>query len=61
VGQHNRSAVQYHLGTRERLVLDLFERTMTVIDAGRDALLDHLEATSDPLSERAAIEVVIGP
>jgi AcrR family transcriptional regulator len=60
-GQRNRSAVQYHFGSRDALVRELFTRANDTIDAERNALLDHLESTGGPLSERAAIEVVVGP
>lgn len=60
-GQHNRSAVQYHFGTREALIRELVQRTMRRIDAERAALLDHLEATRGTLTPREAVEVVIGP
>jgi AcrR family transcriptional regulator len=60
-GQHNRSAVQYHFGSREVLVRELFTRTMLTMDAERNALLDHLETTGAPLTQRAAIEVIVGP
>lgn len=60
-GQHNRSAVQYHFGTREGLVHELVHRTMSRLDADRAALLDHLEATQGTLTPREAVEVVVGP
>lgn len=58
---HNRSAVQYHFGSRDALVRALFARTNVPIDAERSALLDHLEATNGPLSAREAIQVIVGP
>lgn len=60
-GQHNRSAIQYHFGSRDTLVRELFTRTMLTIDAERSALLDHLETSNGQVGVRAAIEVVIGP
>lgn len=60
-GNHNRSAVRYHFGSREELVRALVARTMAAIDAERTALLDHLEATRQELDPRQAIEVVVGP
>ena len=60
-GQLNRSAVQYHFGTRDALIVQLVQRTTNVIDVERTALLDHLETTRGPLSPREAVEVVIGP
>ena len=60
-GQLNRSAIQYHFGSREALVRALQEDTMVRIDAERNAILDHLEATRGSLSEEEAVEVVVGP
>ncbi len=60
-GQHNRSAVQYHFGSRETLVREMVHRAMNLVDAERTAVLDHLEATRATLTPREAVEVVIGP
>ena len=60
-GQHNRSAVQYHFGSRDALVLELAQRTMMRLDVERTALLNHLEATQGQLSERQALEVAVLP
>jgi AcrR family transcriptional regulator len=60
-GHHNRSAVNYHFGSRDAVVRELFSRTMAVIDAERNALLDHMETTGGAFTPRAVTEVAIGP
>ena len=60
-GHRNRSAVSYHFGSRDAVIRELVDRTMNIIDAERNALLDHLETTGAPLTERAALEVAVGP
>jgi AcrR family transcriptional regulator len=60
-GHRNRSAVSYHFGSRDAVVRELIGRTMGVLDAERNALLDHLETTGAPLTERTVLEVVVGP
>lgn len=60
-GHRNRSAVQYHFGSRDAVVRAVVMRTMGAIDAERNALLDHLETTGVPLTPRSVMEVVIGP
>jgi AcrR family transcriptional regulator len=41
-GHRNRSAVQYHFGTRDAVIQAVMARTMEPIDAERNMLLDHL-------------------
>jgi AcrR family transcriptional regulator len=60
-GHRNRSAVQYHFGSRDAVIRAVISRTMEPIDAERNLLLDHLEATGVPLTARGALEVVIVP
>jgi len=60
-GHLNRSAATYHFGSRDAVVQALFTRTMEVVDAERNALLDHLEVTGVPLAPRTIVEVVVGP
>lgn len=60
-GHRNRSAVSYHFGSRDAVVRELIGRTMNVIDAERNALLDHLETTGASLTERTVLEVLVGP
>jgi AcrR family transcriptional regulator len=60
-GHRNRSAVSYHFGSRDAVIRELVDRTMHTIDAERNALLDHLETTGVPLTERTMLEVLVGP
>jgi AcrR family transcriptional regulator len=60
-GHRNRSAVSYHFGSRDAVIRELIGRTMNALDAERNALLDHLETTGTPLTERTALEVSVGP
>jgi AcrR family transcriptional regulator len=60
-GHRNRSAVSYHFGSRDAVVRELVSRTMDVLNAERNALLDHLETTGTPLTERTVMEVAVGP
>ena len=60
-GHRNRSAVQYHFGSRDAVIRAVIGRTMEPIDAERNLLLDHLEATGAPLTTRGALEVVVLP
>ena len=60
-GHRNRSAVSYHFGSRDAVVRELVGRTMTVLDAERNALLDHLETTGVSLTGRTVLEVLVGP
>ena len=60
-GHRNRSAVQYHFGSRDAVIRAVITRTMAPIDAERNLLLDHLETTGAPLTARSALEVVVLP
>ena len=48
-GHRNRSAVQYHFGSRVAVIQAVISQTMDPVDAERNMLLDHLEATGTPL------------
>src|SRR6201993_4494324 len=60
-GHRNRSAVQYHFGSRDAVIRAVISRTMEPVDAERNLLLDHLEATGVPLTARGVLEVVVLP
>ncbi|MGD0241797.1 MAG: TetR/AcrR family transcriptional regulator [Streptosporangiaceae bacterium] len=60
-GHRNRSAVQYHFGTRDAVIQAVMARSMEPIDAERNMLLDYLEGTGTRLTPRAALEVVVSP
>lgn len=60
-GHRNRSAVQYHFGSRDAVIQAVMARSMQPLDAERNLLLDHLESTGTRLTPRGALEVVISP
>jgi AcrR family transcriptional regulator len=60
-GHRNRSAVQYHFGSRDAVIQAVVSRTMAPIDAERNLLLDHLESTGAMLTTRGVLEVVVRP
>lgn len=60
-GHQNRSAINYHFGSRDAIIRALVDRTLVGIDAERNALLDHLETTASPLAARTVVEIAIGP
>ncbi len=60
-GNRNRSAVTYHFGSRDAVVRELIGRTTDIINAERNALLDHLETTGAPMTPRTVLEVLVGP
>src|SRR6266566_6224074 len=60
-GHRNRSAVQYHFGSRAAVIRAVMSRTMDPIDAERNMLLDHLESTGATLNTRSVLEVVVRP
>ena len=60
-GHRNRSAVQYHFGSRDGVIRAVIDHTMDPINAERNAVLDHLETTGAALTPRVVIEVAVGP
>jgi AcrR family transcriptional regulator len=60
-GHRNRSAVQYHFGSRDAVIRAVISRTMEPLDAERNLLLDHLETTGIPITARAVLDVVVLP
>jgi AcrR family transcriptional regulator len=60
-GHRNRSAVQYHFGSRAAVIQAVISQTMDPVDAERNMLLDHLEATGTTLTTRGVLEVVVRP
>ena len=60
-GHRNRSAVQYHFGSRTAVIQAVISQTMDPIDAERNMLLDHLESTGATLTTRSVLEVVVRP
>ena len=53
-GHRNRSAVQYHFGSRAAVIQAVISQTMDPVDAERNMLLDHLEATGATLTTRGS-------
>jgi len=51
--QRNVSALQYHFGDREGLLRAVMEPFLREVDARRNALLDHLEASESGLRDYA--------
>jgi AcrR family transcriptional regulator len=60
-GHRNRSAVQYHFGSRAAVIRAVISRSMDPIDAERNMILDHLETTGATLTTRGVLEVVVLP
>src|ERR1700749_3422177 len=60
-GHRNRSAVQYHFGSKDAVIQAVISRNMEPLDAERNLLLDHLEATGAPRTPRSVLEVVVRP
>jgi AcrR family transcriptional regulator len=60
-GHRNRSAVQYHFGSREAVIRAVIGRNMDPVDAERNLLLDHLESTGTALTTRSVLEVLVLP
>lgn len=60
-GQKNASAVQYHFGGRDRLLVEVFRRRMALIAKDRRAILDELDAAGRGEDVRALVEAAILP
>jgi AcrR family transcriptional regulator len=60
-GQRNHSAVQYHFGTKERLVEALFEYRMMSRNRRRMELLDQVRATGQPPGVAALTDAMARP
>jgi AcrR family transcriptional regulator len=60
-GQRNNSAVQYHFGTRERLVTALFEYRMTPLNRRRMDLIADLRAAGQDRALAALVDAFVRP
>jgi AcrR family transcriptional regulator len=60
-GQRNASALQYHIGGREQLVVAILEFRRAAVDARRVELLDHYESSGIALDEAAIAAGLIMP
>ncbi|WP_237172703.1 TetR/AcrR family transcriptional regulator [Prescottella equi] len=60
-GQKNNSAVQYHFGGRDGLVLEVFRRRMREINLSRAAFLSKLDEEGRGQDIRGLVEAVVVP
>lgn len=60
-GQKNTSAIQYHFGSRDRLVEAVFALRMAVINPRRQAALDRVKAQGRLGDLRALVSVMVWP
>lgn len=60
-GQKNNSAVQYHFGGRDGLVLEVFRRRMFEINRAREEFLARLDEQGRGNDVRSLVEAVILP
>ena len=60
-GQANRSAIQYHFGSKQGLVDAIFEYRLPAINRRRAAMLADLEAHDRLRDARGLIEAVVVP
>jgi len=59
--QRNASAVHYHFGSRDGLVLAIHEKHQTPMDAERRAMVADLEAAGRGDDLRALVETIVVP
>jgi AcrR family transcriptional regulator len=60
-GVSNASAVNYHFGSREALLLAVFQHRMGGINARREAYLDRLAAEGRSLDQRSLVGAMVHP
>lgn len=60
-GQGNNTAVQYHFGSKERLVYDIFAWRTDLFEPLRDAMLREAEAASQLGNARVLLEIMVLP
>lgn len=60
-GQGNNTAVQYHFGTKERLVYDIFDYRTNLFEPLRQKMLDEAEAAGQLQNARVLLEVMCLP
>jgi AcrR family transcriptional regulator len=60
-GQKNNSAVQYHFGGRDGLILEVFRRRMAIVNASREEFIARIDAEGRGGDVRALVEAVVVP
>lgn len=60
-GQGNNTAVQYHFGTKERLVYDIFDYRTNLFEPLRQKMLDQAEEAGQLRNARVLLEVMCLP
>ncbi len=60
-GQKNSSAVHYHFGSKESLIIAIFEKRMTEVNQRRLNSLDSIESEGEQTNVRRLIEALIHP
>jgi len=57
----NLASVNYHFGSKERLIQEIFKRRLGPINEARMAALDRVEQQVDPVSLESVVEAFVGP
>mgnify|MGYP003465972223 CR=1 FL=1 len=60
-GQGNNTAVQYHFGSKEQLIYDIFAYRSTQFEPLRSAMLDRAEAAGQLGNARVLLEILVLP
>ena len=60
-GQGNNTAVQYHFGTKERLVYDIFDYRTNLFEPQRAAMLAQAEEAGQLMNARILLEIMCLP
>ena len=60
-GQKNSSAAHYHFGTKEALILSIYQVRMEHVNKRRMLMLEHIEQTGQQKNIRTLVEVIIHP
>ena len=57
-GQKNSSAAHYHFGTKEALILSIYQVRMEHVNKRRMLMLEHIEQTGQQKNIRTLVEVI---
>jgi len=60
-GQKNSSAAHYHFGSKESLILSVYETRMASVNEVREAYLDELERQGRQHDVRSLVEAIVRP